>query len=67
MPKFGRHAPANLLPVLIAAQNVSLGLLFFTHFLFFFPHPSTSSSAFFNRYKNQRFSYSKVRQSAAIF
>lgn len=65
MPKFGRDASASLLPVLFAAQNVSLGLLFFTPFLFSFPHPSTSSTPSIC-YENQRFSNSKMHQSAAI-
>lgn len=65
MPKFGRHTSASLLPVLIAAQNVSLGLLFFTSFLSSLPHPSTSS-ALSICYKNQRFPNSKVYQSAAV-
>lgn len=66
MPKFGRHTSASLLPVLIAAQNVSLGLLFFTSFLSLFPHPSTSPSTLSICYKNQRFSNSEVYQSAAV-
>lgn len=66
MPKFGIYVSANILPLYIAAQNISPRLPFFTYFLFLFPHPSTSTSTLSMSYKNQRFSNSKVHQKAAI-